>query len=154
MLVLPLSLIVWQQTSLPQGWIGYLDEVWLTLYIPEQQVVCPVSHWQWTWEDDSFHSPTVILPSALDKPSIMKHYHRRWSCSHTSPCRSLATVTLHDTRFVECRCWNDGWTVKTVVTWWSSVSMIPAPGHQRTNTAPTSPSTDPLLPGAQQGTSF
>ena len=24
-------------------------------------------------------------------------------------------VTLHDTRFVECRWWNDGWTVKTVV---------------------------------------
>ena len=27
--------------------------------------------------DDSFHSPTVIPPSALDKPSIMKRYHRR-----------------------------------------------------------------------------
>ena len=26
--------------------------------------------------DDSFHSPTVIPPSALDKPSIMKRYHR------------------------------------------------------------------------------
>ena len=25
--------------------------------------------------DDSFHSPTVIPPSALDKPSIMKRYH-------------------------------------------------------------------------------
>ena len=37
-------------------------------------------------------------------------------------------VTLHDTRFVECRWWNDGWTVKTVVTWQSSASMIPAPG--------------------------
>ena len=24
-------------------------------------------------------------------------------------------VTLHDTRFVECRWWNDGWTVKTVI---------------------------------------
>ena len=24
-------------------------------------------------------------------------------------------VTLHDTQFVECRWWNDGWTVKTVV---------------------------------------
>ena len=37
-------------------------------------------------------------------------------------------VTLWDARFVECRCWNDGWIVKTVVTWWSSASMIPAPG--------------------------
>ena len=27
--------------------------------------------------DDSFHSPTVIPPSALDKPSIMKSYNRR-----------------------------------------------------------------------------
>ena len=33
-------------------------------------------------------------------------------------------VTLHDTRFVECRWWNDGRTVKTY--------MIPAPGfHPR-----------------------
>ena len=28
----------------------------------------------------------------------------------------LTMVTLYDTRFVECRWWNDGWTVKTVVT--------------------------------------
>ena len=27
--------------------------------------------------DNRFHSPTVIPPSALDKPSIMKRYHRR-----------------------------------------------------------------------------
>ena len=27
--------------------------------------------------DDSFHSPTVIPPSALDKPSIMKRHHRQ-----------------------------------------------------------------------------
>ena len=66
--------------------------------------------------DGSFHSPTVISSSALDKPNIMKRYHRRRTCSHTSPRRSLTMVTLHDTRFVECRWWNDGWTVKTVVT--------------------------------------
>ena len=78
--------------------------------------------------DDSLHSPTVIPPSALDKLSIMKRYHHRWTCSHTSPRRSPTMVTLHDTRFVECRWWNDGWTVKTVVTWRSSASMIPAPG--------------------------
>ena len=35
--------------------------------------------------------------------------------------------TLHDTRFVERRWWNDGCTLKTVVTWRSSASMIPAP---------------------------
>ena len=65
--------------------------------------------------DDSFHSPTVIPQSALDKPSIMKRYHLRRTCSHTSPRRSPTMVTLHDTGFVECRWWNDGWTVKTVV---------------------------------------
>ena len=78
--------------------------------------------------DDSFHSPAVILPSALDKPSIMKRYHRRRTCSHTSPRRSPTMITLHDTRFVECRWWNDGWTV---VTWRSSASMIPAPDSIR-----------------------
>ena len=66
--------------------------------------------------DDSFHSPTVIPPSTLDKPSTMKRYHRRRTCSHTSPRRLPTMVTLHDTLFVECRWWNDGWTVKTVVT--------------------------------------
>ena len=77
--------------------------------------------------DDSLHSPFVIPPSALDKPSIMKHYHRRRTCSHTSPRRSPTMVTLHDIRFVECRWWHDGWTVKTVVTGRWSASMIPAP---------------------------
>ena len=38
--------------------------------------------------DDSFHSPTVIPPSSLDKSSIMKPYHHRQTCSHTSPRRS------------------------------------------------------------------
>ena len=79
--------------------------------------------------DDSLHSPTVIPPSALDKPSIMKRYHRRRTCSQTSPHRSTTMVTLHDTWFVECQWWNDGWTVKTVVTWWSLASMIPAPEY-------------------------
>ena len=66
--------------------------------------------------DDSFYSATIIAPSALDKPSVMKRYHRRRTCSHTSPRRSPTMVTLHDIRFVECRWWKDGWTVKTVVT--------------------------------------
>ena len=84
--------------------------------------------------DDSLHSPTVIPPSALDKPSIMKRYHRRRTCSHTSSRRSPTMVTLHDTGFVECRWWNDGWTVKTVVTWRSSASMIPAPAVEVNHT--------------------
>ena len=77
--------------------------------------------------DDSLHSPTVIPPLALDKPSIMKRYHRwrttRWGVTARLPMM----VTLHDTQFVKCRWWNDGWTVKSVVTWRSSASMIPAP---------------------------
>ena len=66
--------------------------------------------------DDSFHSPTVIPPSALDKPSIMKHYHRRRMTRRGVTARSPTMVTLHDTGFAECRWWNDGWTVKAVVT--------------------------------------
>ena len=66
--------------------------------------------------DDSLQSLAAIPPSTLDKPSIMKRFHRRRTCSHASPCRSPTMVTLYDTRFVECRWWNDGWTVKTVVT--------------------------------------
>ena len=85
--------------------------------------------------DDNLHSPTVIPPLALDKPSIMKRYHRRRTCSHASPRRSPTMVTLHDTRFVECRWWNDGWTVKTVVTRRSSAATIPAPGHLLRQTA-------------------
>ena len=66
--------------------------------------------------DESLHSPTVIPPRALDKPSIMKPYHRRRTCSHISPRRSQTIARLHDTRFVECPWWKDGWTVhKTVV---------------------------------------
>ena len=79
----------------------------------------------------SLHSPTVIPPSVLDEPSIMKRHRRRRTCSHISPRRSPTMVTLYDTRFVGCRWWNNGWTVKTVVTWRSSASVIPAPGSQR-----------------------
>ena len=60
--------------------------------------------------------------------SIMKRYHHRRMCNHTSPRRLPTIVMLHDTLFVECRWWNEGWAVKTVVTWRSSASMIPAPG--------------------------
>ena len=59
--------------------------------------------------------------------SVMKLYYRGRTCSHTSPRRSPTMVTLYVARFVEYRWWNDGWTVKTVVTWRLSASMIPAP---------------------------
>ena len=73
-------------------------------------------------------SPTVTPPSALDKPSIMKRYHGRRTTRWGVTARSPTMVTLHDTGFVEYRWWNDGWTVKTVVTWRSSASMLLAPG--------------------------
>ena len=50
--------------------------------------------------ENSFHSPTVISPLALDKPSFMKRYHRqqtkRWALTAHSPTR----LTLHYTQFV------------------------------------------------------
>ena len=66
--------------------------------------------------DDSLHSPTVIPPSALDKPNIMKRFHRRRTMRWGVTAHSPTMVPLHDTGFVECRWWNDGWAVKTVVT--------------------------------------
>ena len=109
---------------------------WNTVYSRQCQKCLVVQHYFsiWGWyhggqrpsSDDSFHSPTVIPPSA---PSIMKHYHHCRMCSHTSPCPSPTMVTLHDTKFVECRWWNGSWTVKTVITWQSSASMILAPGY-------------------------
>ena len=108
-----------------------------TLAIPNSHSAKTPGHQPVTWghnhggrrpsSDDSFHSPTVIPPSTLDKPSIMKRHHRRRTTRWSVTARSPTMVTLHDTRFVECRWWNDGWTVKTVVTWRSSASMIPAP---------------------------
>ena len=47
---------------------------------------------------------------------FFQRYLCRRTCSHTSPRRLPTLVTLHDTRFVKCRWWNDGWTMKTVVT--------------------------------------
>ena len=57
----------------------------------------------------------------------MKCYHCRRTTRWGVTTRSPTTVTLYDTRFFECRWWNDGWTVKTGVTWRSSASMVPAP---------------------------
>ena len=58
--------------------------------------------------NDSFHSPTVIPPSALDKPSITERYHRRRTMRGGVTTCSPTMVMLHVTRFVECRWWNDG----------------------------------------------
>ena len=74
--------------------------------------------------DDSFHSPTVIPLSALDKLSIIKRYHHRQTTRWGVIACSPTMVTLHGTRIVEGWWWNVGWTD----TWRSSASMIPAPG--------------------------
>ena len=76
--------------------------------------------------DDSLHSPTVIPPSALDKLSIMKRYHR-WRLTRWGVTARLPTmVTLRD-----CLSSADGGM--TVGLWRLSSldgcrpSMIPAP---------------------------
>ena len=100
-------------------------------------IMCLPQDWQtWGWyhggrrpsSEDSLHSPTIIPPSALDKPSIMKRYHRRWTTRWGVTAHSPVMVMLYDTQFVKCRWWKDSWTVKTVVTWQSWASMIPARG--------------------------
>ena len=47
---------------------------------------------------------------------------------HLAVRRWCSMVTFYDTWVVERWWWNDCWTVKTVVTWRSPASMIPAPG--------------------------
>ena len=48
-----------------------------------------------------FTVQSFIPPSALDKPSIMKRYHRRRTTRWGVTARSPTMVTLHDTRFVD-----------------------------------------------------
>ena len=84
-------------------------------------------------------------------PSIMKRYHRRRTTRWVVTARSPTMVALHEAQFVKCRWWNDGWTVKTVITWRSSASMIPAPGAE---TQPTSPRTDTIAPSNWQGSQY
>ena len=104
------------------------ESKWLTVHAPRSGMIWVRYHGgRRPSSDDSFHSPTIIPPSALDKPSIMKRYHHRRTTRWGVTARSATMVTLHDTWFVECRWWNDGWTVKTVITWRSPASMILAP---------------------------
>ena len=67
--------------------------------------------------------------------------------------RSSAMVTLHDTRSVKCRWFNDGWTVKTVVTWQSSASMIPRPPRWPSGKASASRGEVPACVGIFSGSS-
>ena len=86
---------------------------------------------RWPSGDDSFHSPSFHHQHStnqvswsvtiVDECAVTHHLVVRW--------RWLRFMILG---FVKCRWWNDGWTVKTVVTWWSSASMIPAPGRVAT----------------------
>ena len=120
-------------------------------------VCCHILTTAWGWyhggrrpsSDDSFKSPTVIPHTALDKPSIMKCYHRRWTRWGVT-ARSSTMVTLHDTGFVECQWWNDGFYCEncrhlTVISLhdtgpWSADSCTTDAGLK-----PTPPSPPPLL---------
>ena len=86
-------------------------------------------------EDDD-RQVTTVQPSFHHRHSTNRECHEALPSSANDEVRcdctfaDMTMVTLHDTRFVECRWWNDGWTVKSVVTWRSLDSMIPAPEQQ------------------------
>ena len=113
----------WKQTF-KQSWKSFISSHPCAGYSPWLAIWGWYHGGRWPSSNDSLHSPTVIPPLALDKLSIMKRYHRQWTTRWGVTERSPTMVTLHDTRFVECLWWNDGWTVKTVITWRSSASMI------------------------------
>ena len=118
------AMLIWWTQILPDPWRWNVS--YSSLCSSLLQAVSAVMLWgrnhggRTPSSDDNFHSPTSIPASPLDKLNIMKRYHHRQTCSHTSTHHSPMMVTLHDTRFVEWRWWNDGWTVKTVITWWLS----------------------------------
>ena len=64
--------------------------------------------------DDRFHGPSVIPPSALaeynEELPLSMNVQSRLTSSFADDGNASYTV------FVKCRWWNDGWTVKTVVT--------------------------------------
>ena len=78
--------------------------------------------------DDCQVTTVFTVQPSFDKPSIMKHYHRQRTTRWSVNANPLTILTLHVTPFVKGRWKNDVWTVKTVVTWRSSASMILAPG--------------------------
>ena len=103
---------VWRVLSFIHGPKGIgKQELWLVLWRP-----MTVKWWQ-----SNCHSTIGTRQTEYHEalPSF---------CIHTSLRHWPTMVMLHDTRFVECWWWNDDWTVKPVVTWWSLASMIPAPG--------------------------
>ena len=81
-------------------------------------------------EDDDRQVTTVftIRHSTIGTRQIESHEALPSSANVQSHLTSPTMATLHDTRFFEYRWWNDGWTVKTVVVWRSSASMVPAQG--------------------------
>ena len=111
-------MLVWWTQILPDPWRWNIS--YSSLCSSLLQAVSAVMLWgrnhggRSPSSDDNFHSPTSIPASSLDKLNIMKRYHHRQTCSHTSPHRSPTMVTLHDTRFVEWRWWSDGWIVTVV----------------------------------------
>ena len=135
--------VYWHQASQSQHWPYSARR--LAGYPLEYQLR---SHWYdstWKkihgWSRDRTQGPVSRRPTTVKWWQFFQsirhsttgtrqtEYHEALpSCSHTSPLCSLTMVTHHDTRFVERRWWNDGWTVKTAVTWRSSASMIPSPG--------------------------
>ena len=94
------------------GCVGFGRERYLSKHRPA--VTAVTSYWgryhggRPPSSDDSFHSKTVIPPLVPDKPSIVKRYHRQRTTRRGVTARSPTILTLHDTRFVECRWWNDG----------------------------------------------
>ena len=80
---------------------------------------------KWRQSSQSNRHSTI----GTQQTSTMQRYHQRRTTRWDVTARSLTMITLHDTRFVKCQWWNDGWTVKTVVTWQSSASMVLAPGQ-------------------------
>ena len=107
---------------------------------------------------DSFHSPTVIPPSALDKPSIMKRYYRQRTTRWGVTARSPTIVTLHDTRFVECGMTVGLWRLSSLdgrrLSWYRPQICSPIQ-PQCSDTRSTSSSSDPATPdhwhGSHQG---
>ena len=71
-----------------------------------------------SWRPTTFKRRQFSQPNRHSTIGIRHtQYHKALPSSvNVQSHLTSSMVTLHDTRFVECRWWNDGWTVKTVVT--------------------------------------